>query len=85
MGTNGGVLVGAALAASSALAAFAAYGRRQRRRVRAVTESFAWFSYGRHGGPRDELRVNCTDDPPWPLLVSFDDPRTGMRHRTQSS
>jgi hypothetical protein len=29
------------------------------------------------------LNVNCSDDPLWPVLVSFDDPRTGIRHRLQ--
>jgi hypothetical protein len=29
------------------------------------------------------LTINCTDDRQWPVLVAFDDPRTGIRHNLQ--
>jgi hypothetical protein len=78
---SGGLSVGVALAVVSALAAFAAYRLWCRRRARAVTEWVTRYVHGRFGEPLDGLHVHCTDDPLWPVLANFDDPRTGVRHR----
>ena len=37
----------------------------------------------RYGELADPLSINCSNDPLWPVLVAFDAPSTGIRHRMQ--
>jgi hypothetical protein len=67
------------------LAAFVYYRWRQRERVRGIKEWVGAYLLERFGGPLDQLSVNCSDDSLWPVLVGFDNPRTGLRHRLQFS
>ena len=68
-----------------ALAAFASYRWQQRKRVRSVEGRVREYLVSRYGGLPDRLDINCSEDPLWPVLVSFDDPRTGTRSRLQFS
>jgi hypothetical protein len=77
------VLIGMAALVLAALAAFTVYRWRMRQRglrVRAGVEG--WLSV-RYGGLPKDLSIDCSDDSLWPVLVAFDDPRTGTRHRLQ--
>jgi hypothetical protein len=65
------------------LAAFAIYRWKQRRRVRRLEGCVRDYLAGRYGQVPRPLYVNCSDDALWPVLVSFDDPRTGSRHGLQ--
>jgi hypothetical protein len=74
-----------AAVAAVALAAFAFYRWRQMGRVRGVNEWIGAYLRDRFGSPLDRMSVNCSDDRLWPVLVGFDDPRTGLRHRLRFS
>jgi hypothetical protein len=39
------------------------------------------FLSARYGGLPDRLAINSSDDALWPVLVAFDGPGTGTRHR----
>lgn len=69
--------------AISALIAIAIYRWAQRERVRRVG---AWIedylSLNSNVVPL-HLNINCSDDRSWPVLVEFDDARTGARHNLQ--
>src|SRR4051794_16774442 len=73
---------GLAALGAAALAGFAAYRWRCRRRARKVRAWVEGYLAARHGGqlPRG-LRVNCSDDDLWPVLVDYDEPGTGPRPR----
>jgi hypothetical protein len=77
------VLVWAAVLATAALAVIAVYRWRQRKRARQVGDRVEEYLSARYGAVPGDLNVNCSDDPLWPVLVSFHDPRTGNRHRLQ--
>ncbi len=81
MDGNAGVLIGVIALVFTALAAFTAYRWRQRRRVFRVKEWVNGYLRTRYGELPDRLDINCSDDPLWPVLVAFDLPRTGVRHR----
>jgi hypothetical protein len=76
-------LIGMAALALAALAAFAVYRWRMRQRVLRVRAGVEGCLSDRYGGLPQNLTINCSDDPLWPVLVAFDDPRTGTRHRLQ--
>jgi hypothetical protein len=80
MDNGGGTLVGIALALV-ALAAFAFYRWHQRKRVSWVQGRVREYLVARYGGLPNHLDINCSDDPLWPVLVAFDNPRTGIQHR----
>jgi len=84
MDSRVGTLVGIALVLV-ALAAFAVYRWQQRKRVRWVEGRVREYLVERYGGLPNHLNINCSEDPLWPVLVSFDDPRTGTRNRLQFS
>jgi hypothetical protein len=77
------VLVWAAVLAPAALAVIAAYRWRQRKRALQVGDRVREFLSARYGEVPGGLNVNCSDDPLWPVLVSFQNPHTGSRHRLQ--
>lgn len=77
------VLIGMAALAGLALIAFSFYRWQQRRRVRRVEQWVKDFLAARYGEAPQPLQIHCTDDKLWPVLVSFHDPRTGIRHRLQ--
>jgi hypothetical protein len=77
------VLVGMAAAALVAVLAVAAYRRGRRRRALRVEASAGKYLSGRYGALPKNLTVNCSDDAHWPVLVAFDHPKTGARHRLQ--
>jgi hypothetical protein len=85
MGKSAQVLVGMAAAAGLALIAFSYYRWQQRRRVRRVEEWVKDFLAARYGEAPQPLHIDCSDDKLWPVLVSFLDPRTGIRHRLRFS
>ncbi len=76
-------LVLIAASALVALAAFALYRWQQRKRVRRVEGWVGGYLVARYGELPDHLNINCSDDRLWPVLVSFDSPRTETRHRLQ--
>src|SRR4051794_17405687 len=76
-----GTAVFVGLVVAAALAAFAGYRWRMRRRVRRVEGWVREYLVGRYGRLPGDLHIDCSDDELWPVLVAFDDPRTGTRHR----
>jgi hypothetical protein len=77
------LLIGVATLALVALVAFALYRRRQRHRVRRVEGWVKDYLCARYGELPTRLSINCSDDHLWPVLVAFNAPRTGIRHRLQ--
>jgi hypothetical protein len=75
------VLIGMAVLGVTALAAFALYRWRQQKHVRQVEKWVRDYLLVRYGGLPNHLDINCSDDPLWPVLVAFDNPRTGIQHR----
>jgi hypothetical protein len=69
------------LAAMAALAliGFAYYRWRRHRGIGVWVDAYL---RDRCGSP-DRVSVRCSDDAHWPVLVDFDDPQSGMRHRLQ--
>ncbi len=67
----------------SALAAFVVYRWSQRNRVYRVEERVKNYLCVRYGALPNNLRVDCSDDHLWPVLVAFDTPKTGIRRRLQ--
>src|SRR5262245_55970184 len=82
LGTTEAIVVTAALALA-ALAGFDAFRWKVRRRARGVRAWVTGYLADRYGGPPPGLAVHCSDDPLWPVLADFRDPRTGARHRLQ--
>jgi hypothetical protein len=83
MDKNAEVLIGAAVLVLAALAAFASYRWRQRERVRRVEEWVKEFVVARCGDLPNHLNINCSDDRLWPVLVAYDEPRSGIRRSLQ--
>ncbi len=77
------VLIVVPVAALVALAAFTFYRWRQRERVRGVEAWVKDYLSARFGAPLGHLKINCTDDPLWPVLVAFVHPVNGSRHSLQ--
>jgi len=77
------LVIGLTGAAITALVAFAVYQWQQRARVRRVEAWVGGYLTDRYGAPLGDLTVHCSDDPLWPVLAAFADPRTGVRHRLQ--
>ena len=65
-----------------ALLSFAWYRRQVRQRSQAVHQWVKDYLAIRFRG-LDNLRIDCSDDTLWPVLVSFDGPGAGVRHRMQ--
>jgi hypothetical protein len=77
------VLIGMAVLGVTAMAAFVGYRWRQSKRVRRVEEWVKDYLCVRYSKLPNALRINCSDDPLWPVLVAFDTPGTGIRHSLQ--
>jgi hypothetical protein len=77
------VLVGIAVAALVAVLALVAYRRGRRRRALRVEASARKYLSHQYGALPQNLTVHCSDDTLWPVLVAFDHPTTGVRHRLQ--
>jgi hypothetical protein len=76
-------LIGMAALLFATLAAVTLYRWRQRKRVRHVAGRVKEYLSARYGELPGHLNINCSDDLLWPVLVAFDSPRTGVRHRLQ--
>lgn len=63
--------------------AFAIHRRHEAQRILQVEAWIREFLVGRYGGLPDDLRINCTDDRLWPVLVSFNRKEQSTRHRLQ--
>jgi hypothetical protein len=80
MGGSAAVCIGVAGSVAGVVAC-AVYRLRQRRRARRVETCVREYLSGRYGEVPARLRVNCSDDRLWPVLVDFSSPGTGARHR----
>jgi hypothetical protein len=85
MESNTHLAIAMAALAAAALAALALYRWRARKRARRVEGWVRGYLSDRYGRLPEDLNVDCSDDRPWPVLVSFDSPATGARHRLQFS
>jgi len=77
------VLIGMAALGLAAVTVFIVYRLRQRRRASRVEEWVKDYLRFRYGELPNPLTIDCADDLRWPVLVAFDTPRTGVRHRLQ--
>jgi hypothetical protein len=83
METSTQVLIGMAIAMVTALGGFAVYKWRMRQRAGQVKKWLEHYLIVRYGALPNQLSMNCSDDPLWPVLVAFNNPRTGIRHKLQ--
>ncbi len=75
--------IGLAVIVIIGLTAAVIYQRLKRRRVRQVRQWLHQYLCARYGELPQGLTIACSDDHLWPVLVSFDNPRTKLRHRLQ--
>jgi hypothetical protein len=80
MGNSPEVLIGMAALGLTAAAAFVVYRWWQKKRIRRVEKWVKDYLRLRYGELPNPLTISCSDDPLWPVLVSFDTPCTGTRH-----
>ena len=71
MNGNSGMLIVVTALAFTAIAALAAYRWRQRLRVRHVEEWITAYLRTRYGLAPGGVKINCSDDPLWPVLVTI--------------
>lgn len=81
MANNYGLLIGGTVLAVLALVAFAVYRWRYGGRVPRVKAWITKYLSERYDAPPGRLTIHCADDPPQPVLVGFDNPRSGARHQ----
>jgi hypothetical protein len=67
------------------LIAFVAHHRRQSQRVHDAESAVNTFLLARYAKLPTDIRINCSHDWHWPVLVFFAHPVTGIRHRLQFS
>ena len=79
------VLIGMAVVGIAGLVAYAIYRGRQRRRVHRIEGWVKEYLSDRYGELPVALRIGCSDDRLWPVLVHFTGPCPGVRHRLQFS
>jgi hypothetical protein len=77
------VLIGMAAMVIAGSAAYAVYRWQQRRRVHRIKGWVKEYLSNRYGELPASLRIDCSDDRLWPVLVDFIGPRSGVRHRLQ--
>lgn len=75
------ILSGMAAAVIAGLVAYVIYGWLQRRRVHRIEGWVKEYLSAHYGELPASLRIACSDDRLWPVLVDFIGPRTGIRHR----
>jgi hypothetical protein len=68
------------MTALAALLTFASYRRQVRQRSLVVHQWVKDYLANRFRG-LENLRIDCSDDTLWPVLVSFDGPGAGASHR----
>lgn len=85
MDSSVGVLIEMAVVVIAGLVAYAIYRWRQRRRVHRIEEWVKGYLSDRYGELPAALRIDCSDDWLWPVLVDFTGPCPGVRHRLQFS
>jgi hypothetical protein len=83
MDRNVEILIGMAAAVIAGLVAYVIYRWLQRRRVHLVEVWVKEYLSNRYGELPASLRIACSDDRLWPVLVDFIGPRTGVRCRLQ--
>lgn len=76
-------LIGIGALIATSLTAFAIYRWRQQQRVSRINDWVNDYLLTRYGELPIQLSINCSHDALWPVLVGFDTPGTGMRHRLQ--
>ena len=77
------VLIGMAAVVIAGLAAYAIDRWQQRRRVHRIEGWVKEYLSTRYGELPAALRIDCSDDRLWPVLVDFTGPSPGVRHRLQ--
>lgn len=77
------VLIGMAAAVIAGLVVYVIYRWLQRRRAHRIEGWVKEYLSNRYGELPPSLRIACSDDRLWPVLVDFIAPRTGVRHRLQ--
>lgn len=77
------VLIGMAAPVIAGLVVYVIYRWLQRRRVHRIEGWVEEYLSNRYGELPPSLRIACSDDRLWPVLVDFIGPRTGVRHRLQ--
>jgi hypothetical protein len=77
------VLTAAAVLAPAVLIVFAVYRWRQRQRADQIHGRVKDFLSARYGELPRDLHIISSDDTLWPVVVSFHNPRGGMRHLLQ--
>jgi hypothetical protein len=75
------VLIGMLATVIPGLVVYVIYRWLQRRRVRRVQGWVKEYLSDRYGVVPASLRIACSDDRLWPVLVDFIAPRTGVRRR----
>ena len=78
-----GVTILVPVLAIAAICSFFVYRWRQRPRVLAVNLKIKDYLSQRFGRLHDNLTINCSDDPLWPILVNFTTPPYDDQHRLQ--
>lgn len=76
-------LISIGLLVAASLAAWAVYRWRQNKRASQVNRWVNRYLLARYGELPAQLTINCSHDALWPVLVGFDAPGTGIRHRLQ--
>ena len=75
------VLIGMAAMVIAGSATYAVYRWQQWRRVHRIKGWVKEYLSNRYGELPASLRIDCSDDRLWPVLVDFIGPRSGVRHR----
>lgn len=78
-------LIGVGVLVAAALSALAVYRWRQENRVSRINGWVTKYLLVRYRELPAKLRINCSHDASWPVLVDFDTPGTGIRHSVQFS
>ena len=76
-------LIGIGLLMATALVAFVIYRWRQETRVSRINAWVNDYLRVRYGDLPAHVRINCSHDSFWPVLVGLDTPGTGVRHHLQ--
>ena len=77
------VLIGIGVLIATSLVAFVIYRWRQEARVSQIKVWVNDYLRVRYGGLPTHVRIICSHDSFWPVLVGLDSPGTGIRHSLQ--